>query len=652
MLEKTHPIHNPVHWVASESRNLPDVFLKRVQYSGARKAYQIKKNGQWQSTTWQQFYDKSAALATFLMAKGIKAGDKICIMGSTRPEWGLADMGGQLAGAVTIGAYPTLTPDQVAYIIEHSDSRFAIVEGHEEVVKLLHAADKVPTLEKIIVWNFDALPEALKKDPRVIALDTALATPADRAAIDRRVADIKPDDTAIIVYTSGTTGPPKGAMISHGNVLALIQGVETMMPIDGDDMTLNFLPMAHVAERIAGFYVRINSGIAAAYASSIPAVLDEVKEVRPTLFGSVPRIFEKAYARMMSEVEKMPPTRKKVFRYAEGVGRRVVQHWQKGEPVPFLLALQYKLVDRVIFSKIREVFGGRVKHFITGAAPISNEILEFFWAAGFPIYEVYGMTEATIYTHVNRFGNVRLGTVGKPIDIIQDRLAESGEILIKGPTIFKGYYKNPEATAEAIDAEGWLHTGDVGRKDADGYLRIVDRIKHIIITSGGKNITPANIEQEIKGQDPLISQVHAHGDRRAYLTAIVTIHPLEAIEWAKTKGLVEDPARAQAIVTELMSNPLARPAGLEELMKKVTSHPEVQERMVAATRRANEHLARVETIKKILILDRDFSLEEDEITPTLKVKRREVEKKYAPMFDRLYTESGFGLKVEDERLAG
>jgi long-chain acyl-CoA synthetase len=466
------------------------------------------------------------------------------------------------------------------------------------------------------------------------------------------VADINPEDMAIIVYTSGTTGQPKGAMISHHNILALLRGSQDLIPTDVDDVSYNFLPMAHVAERIMGFYLRIDSGIACAYASSVSAVLEEIKDVRPTVFGSVPRIFEKAYAKMMGEVAKAPPGKQKIFRWAESVGRDVVRKWQNGESIPLTLQIKYKLVDRLVFSKIREVFGGRVKFFITGAAPIALEILEFFWAAGFPIYEIYGMTEATITTHANRPGAVRLGTVGKRMPFIEERLADDGEILLRGPTVFQGYYKNPAATAEAINPEGWLQTGDIGRFDPDGFLRIVDRKKHIIITAGGKNITPANIEQEIKGREPLISQVHAHGDRRAYLTALVTVHPMEAIDWAKGKGLVKDPAKADAILAELVSNPLARPEGLAELMQTVTSQPEVQQRIVNAVRGANTTLSKVETIKKIYIHDRDFSLEEDEVTPTMKVKRKEVEKKYLPIFDRLYTEKGFGLTVESEDLRG
>ena len=404
--------------------------------------------------------------------------------------------------------------------------------------------------------------------------------------------------------------------------------------------------MAHAAERILAFWGRIDHGMATAYATSVPAVLEELKEVRPTLFGSVPRIFEKAYARLNAEVDKAPPARRRIFRAAEAAGLAVVEAWQEGKEPTFSQKLAYGLASRVVFSKVREVFGGRIKRFITGAAPIPRPILAFFWAAGLPIYEMYGMTEATVVTHGNRPGVVRLGSVGKAMSFVEDKIAEDGEILVRGPTVFKGYYKNPEATAEMIDAEGWLHTGDIGKKDADGFVYIVDRKKHLIITSGGKNISPANVENEIKASDTLISQVHAHGDKRSYCTAIVTIHPIEAVEFGKAKGYVED-AVADELRRALMASPLARPPGLDRVMTRVTADPEIRARVAAAVRRANTKLARVEGIKRVFLLDRDFSLEEDEVTPTMKVKRKNIEKKFMSTFDRLYDEKGFGISIEE-----
>jgi long-chain acyl-CoA synthetase len=404
--------------------------------------------------------------------------------------------------------------------------------------------------------------------------------------------------------------------------------------------------MAHVAERVLAFYGRINTGMSTYFASSIAKVLEEVVEVRPTVFGSVPRIFEKAYAKIMSTVDQAPPTRQRIFRWAEGVGREAVRLWQAGTPIPFGLKLKFAIADKLVFSKLRAVFGGEVRYFVTGAAPIAPDILEFFWAAGFPIFEVYGMTESTVITHANALGQVKLGSVGRPLGVVEDRIAADGEILVRSDLVFQGYYKNPEATAETI-VDGWLHTGDIGKKDEDGFVYILDRKKHIIITAGGKNLTPANIENELKASDPLISQAHAHGDKRKYLVALVTIGAGEAVDWARQQGLVDD-STANKHIKDLTDNPLGRTPALEALIREVTESPDVQQRVVASVRRANESLARVETIKKIHILDREFSVEEDELTPTLKMKRKNIEKKFAEVFDRLYDDDAFGLVIVSE----
>lgn len=645
-------IRKPAELLAKSSRTLPEMFLKRVERSQNKLAYMEKVNGNWVRRTYGFLYDQSARVATYLLRSGISLQEKVCIMGNTRPEWCICDLGGLLAGSVTVGAYPTLSAPQLKYILEHSDARYLFVEGKVEVEKVLDIKRDLPLLKEVIVWREEGVPFSSDK-PWLIPFRKILETLPDRTLIDARISEINPLDPAIIVYTSGTTGPPKGALISHKNIMTLLSGQNETIPFSENDITMSFLPMAHVAERVLAFYGRISAGIATAFATSIPAVLNEVKEIRPTLFGSVPRIFEKAYARIMGEVEKLNPRRKRIFRWAEGIGREVVRRWQKGEKIPLGLRLQYLLVSRLVFSKIREAFGGRADFFITGAAPIAYEILEFFWAAGIPIYEVYGMTEGTVVSHANRMGEVRLGSVGKPFSFVKDKIAEDGEILIRGDTVFLGYYKNPEATKETIDHEGWLHTGDIGYKDQDGFLYIRDRKKHIIITSGGKNITPANIEQAIKNQDPLISQVHVHGDRRPYLTALITIHPLEALEWAEAKGILHlPPAEIQALKTELTANPFFRSQSLAEIVRQVSHHPEVRNRMVEAVKRANEEFSRVEQVRRIYILDRDFSLEENEVTPTLKVKRKEVEAKFKEVFDRIYSDPHFSLEVMSPRDSG
>lgn len=644
-LDRSAPVQRPAVPVAAEARTIPDLFLRRVGATPAAFAWKTKRGGAWMGTTWSEAQRAAASLATYLIESGIGLGDKVCIIGSTRAEWCIADVGGMLAGAVTVGAYPTLAPAQLAYLLDHADVRIAIVEGNADFEKILELKRDLPKLERVVVWDTTRLEEALRTHDWLVPWSRVMATRADEAKVAERTSKIDPDGVAILIYTSGTTGPPKGAMISHDNVLTILRGT-SITPWDRDDESLSFLPMAHAAERVLAFYGRITYGICTSFASSVPAVLDELKEVRPTVFGSVPRIFEKAYSRILTEVGKAPPRRQRVFRWAESTALRVVRDWQRGEESPIHVRVQYEIANRLVFSRLREAFGGRVKQFITGAAPIPKPILEFFWGAGIPIYEVYGMTEATVVTHANAPGAVRLGSVGRALPFIEDKIAEDGEILLRGKTVFKGYYKDPAATKEILDEDGWLHSGDVGRKDADGFVFISDRKKHLIITSGGKNITPSNLENAVKAQDSLISSVHAHGDKRSYCSALVTVHPMEAIEWAKEKGIVGDPAKAEEMRLALMSNPLARPAGLDALMARVTAEPELRDRIVAAVKRANRELSRVEAIKRIHILERDFSLEEDEITPTLKLKRKNIEKKFAAVFDRLHSEDGFGITVE------
>ena len=634
------PWHNdqPTTSLADDARTLGDLFLRRVKADPDRPAFYRKHNGAWQTFTWSQTADQCRAFASWLHAHGLEVGDKVCIIGSTRVEWAVADLGGQIAGCVTFGAYPTLSPTQLAYVVNHSEAKVLVIENSEVLATVNEQRSEMPAVEHILIWD---APEAVVSGTTLWS--EVLATPPNDEAVAERQQKVDADSTAVIVYTSGTTGPPKGAMISHKNVLANLSGSAPWLDTRLDDSAMSFLPMAHVAERFFGFYPRVSTGVPCYFASSIPKVIEEVQEVHPTIFGGVPRIFEKAYAKMMGQVEKAPPARQRLFRWAERVGREVVRRWMAGEPVPWSLRTQYRLANRLVFKKIRNVFGGQVRYIITGAAPIAYEILEFFWAAGLKIYEGYGMTEATAVTHLNIQGNVKLGSVGLPMPGLEQKIAADGEILLRGDIVFQGYYKSPEATQETI-VDGWLHTGDIGEIDEDGFLYIRDRKKHVIITAGGKNITPANIENEIKASDPLISQAHVHGDRRKFLVALVTMGPSEAIEMAVARKMTtrED---ADRMLHALMADPLSRPDGLQALMAAVSELEDVRERIRAGVRRANEKLARVETVKRVFLLDRELSVDEDEMTPTLKIKRKNVEEKFTDVFTRLYDEASFGIEI-------
>ncbi|MEZ4465315.1 MAG: long-chain fatty acid--CoA ligase [bacterium] len=603
-----------------------------------RPAWFEKVDGRWTPTSWRRFAEGPMSWPPALRRLGLSPGDRVAIVGPTRAAWALQDMGAQLAGCVSLGIYPKQSVEQVAYVIGHSDARVVFVGDEAELDVVLAAVADLPGVEAIVPW--DAAWIEGRDEPRLRPLASLTGTPltpAERAQVE---AARGTDDTAIFVYTSGTTGPPKCAMISHRNILAVLGCQNDLGVFYQDDIALSFLPMAHVAERVLAFYGRINTGMPTAYATSTSAVLDELREVQPTVFGSVPRIFEKAYSRIQSDVAKAPPGKRRVFAWADRVGRARLARVLAGKPVPVGLRLKHRVADRLVFSKVRAAFGGRVRLFITGAAPTPMDVLEFFWAAGLPIYEVYGQTEATVVTHANTDGHVRLGTVGRALPPVEHRIAPDGEVLVRGPLVFQGYFKDPEATAAAIQ-DGWLHTGDIGSLDADGYLRITDRKKHIIITAGGKNLTPANIEAAVKTQDALISHVHAHGDKRPYVVALIAPSPLETLDFGLQRGLV-DKATVAALTAELMENPTGRSAALTAAMAPVVALPDFQARMKAAVVAGNKRLSQVEKIKRFKVLERDFSQEAGELTPTMKVRRKAIETAYAELLELIYTEPGVG----------
>jgi long-chain acyl-CoA synthetase len=632
----------PVRTVADRARTLGEMFYLRYARSAANPALFHKPHGEWVVIRWEELFDRSARVARGLRMLGLSRGDRVAVLGATQPPWAWYDLGAQLAGMVSFGIYPKQSIEQVRYLLEHSEAKVVLVGDEEELETVLAAAAGVRSLEAIVPWSVSLHERFAPRDPRVMSPERLEEAPLSIAEVLAIQDEIAPDDTAIFVYTSGTTGPPKGAMISHRNVLTLLTASASASEFRDSDISLHFLPMAHAAERVLGFYGRVNAGMPGAYAKSVGTVLEDLQAVRPTVFGSVPRIFEKAYAKISSEVEKRPPAVQRLFRWAFEVGKARLALSFAGKPIPVSLAARFAIADRLVFRRIRSAFGGRARLMITGAAPTAPAILELFWAAGLPIYEAYGMTESTVITHLNTRDATRLGTVGKVIAPSEHRIADDGEVLVRGPWVFKGYYKDPDASAEML-AGGWLHTGDIGTIDDDGFLKITDRKKHLIITAGGKNLSPANIEKAIKEQDPLISQVHAHGDRRAYVSAIVAPSPLETLEWGIAHGIGTDEEVA-ARRAELMANPAGRSAALNAAMAKVVAHPELRERMRQAVKRANERLAKVEQVRRFVILDRDFSQEEGELTPTMKIRRKELERKHAPLLDRMYAESGFAIE--------
>lgn len=595
------------------------MFLDRVAETPQKRAYSSFEGGRWKDFTWADYEAASRSFGLGLVELGLERGDVVAILGATRAEWATGDIGVLGVGGVTVGLYPTLMPEGIGsmrYILEHSEAKYVVVESTATLKeKIAPILGKIPNVRHIVVWDHDA--EAASLDPRVVSLADVLAKGAALHAREperwKHACDAaRPEDLALLIYTSGTTGQPKGAMLSHGNVFALQESLAKILPAEDPKggHTVSFLPMAHAAERCVAHYGRIRQGYATHFARSIDTLLDDIATARPTRFGSVPRIFEKVYAKVQGELDKQTGIKGAIARAVYQAGLDAAEARRKGRTPGLRTKLLARLFEKKIARPLQDRFGGQCGWFISGAAPIAVEILEFFDACGFETYEAYGMTETTAILTFNRPGTLKYGTVGKPIPDVEIRIADDGEILARGPNMFVGYFKEPEATAE-IFADGWLHTGDIGSVDADGFLRITDRKKNILVTAGGKNITPSNIENEVKNH-PLVSFCHLHADKRPFPTALICLDAEQLAAFAKERGL---DGRSGAELRE---------------------HPVVRAEIQAAIDKANAAFAQFERIKKFAIVPTEFSVEGGELTPTLKVKRREVDAKYASVLDRLY----------------
>ncbi|HEY1697264.1 MAG TPA: long-chain fatty acid--CoA ligase [Polyangiaceae bacterium] len=596
---------------------IPRFFLDRVAETPAVRAWTSFEGGAWQDATWADYERRARAFGLGLVAAGMKRGDTVAILGETSAHWAACDVGAIGAGGVTVGLYPTLAPEGVGsmhYVLDHSEARFLAVESTEVLAtKIAPILGKLPHLVKVIVWRCDAAARAI--DPRVESLEEAAARgdawhEGHPSAWREACLAAKPDDVALLVYTSGTTGQPKGAMITHRNVDAQTAAVAAVMPWKEDDAGISFLPMAHAAERCIGHYNRIRRGSPTLYARSLATLLEDIEVAKPTIFGSVPRIFEKVYANVRAEIAKLEPGMRAMAEKVLASGVAAGRAKRKGEAVDPETQMLAGIFDQQLGARVRARFGGRCRWLTSGAAPIAIEILELFDACGLPTYELYGMTETAGLLTGNTPEGVRFGTVGRAFPGVELRIADDGEVLARGANVFPGYFKEPAATAECL-VDGWLHTGDIGSIDADGFLRITDRKKNILITAGGKNITPSNAEAEVK-RDPIVSYCHMHADRRAYPTALVCL----------------DPERLAVFATE---NSLAGTTAAD-----LHGHEKVLARVQQAVDAANERLARYEQIRRFAIVPREFSVDGGELTPTLKVKRREVDRKYADVIEAMY----------------
>ena len=590
---------------------LSSMFWHRVESSGDRPAQQWKEGGAWHTRTWRETGDIVRELATGLLALGRRKDEAVGILSASRAEWVQADFAIFSVGGRTIPIYPTYPPDLIQYIVNDAEVKTLFVEDPGQLAKVLEVQGKMEGLEQIVVMQGD--PGAASG--RVMTWDALLRLGREsrerlRAELEARVAAVRPSDIATIVYTSGTTGPPKGVVQTHGNHMATLASAARMSGIEDGDTHLLFLPLAHSFARLESF-IGVHRGLTTAFAENIDKLRENLPEVKPHFICSVPRVFEKVYAGVIARAEAGPPLKRRIFHWAVGVGRRVSRLQQAGKPVPTLLGLQQRVAHALVFSKLHQALGGRLRFAVSGGAPLAKEIAEFFHAAGILILEGYGLTETCPSLTFNRLDHFKFGSVGQAQPGIEIKIAPDGEILARGGNIAQGYFKKPEATAEVFLADGWFATGDIGRIDEDGFLFITDRKKDLIVTAGGMNVAPQNIENLLKG-DPFISQAMVYGDQRPYPVALITLNPEELAKFAREQSIVDtDPA-------------------------SLVKNAKVVERVSRIVEGRNAELQSYARVKKFLILPGDFTVENGLLTPTLKVKRRVITDKNRELLDSLY----------------
>jgi len=566
-----------------------------------------KKDGRWTPISTEAFGAGVRAVSAALATLDVPGGGAVVLLSENRPEWPTIDFACQCHGAVLVPVFPTMVADQVEYIVRDCGATVAFASTPEQAAKLLKAQPKCPKLKHVFV--FDHAGGGGKPYAELVA-DGRRSHAADPSAFDARADARRPGDLATIIYTSGTTGEPKGAMLMQSNFVSNVLAGCSVLPFDGSAVALSFLPLSHVFERLIE-YCYYHRGATVAFAESIDKLRDNLGEVNPHLFGAVPRVYEKVYGRVMDKVDAGSPAKKRLFANAIAVGKEVLALRAEKKTPGGALALQHFLYERLVFRKIREALGTRFRFAVSGGAPLSRELAEFFWAIGVEVYEGYGLTETSPVIAVNGPAAWRLGTVGRILPGVECRIAGDGEILTRGPHVMKGYYGKPEATAEAIDPDGWFHTGDIGVIDGDGFLKITDRKKEIIVNSNGKNIAPAPIESALKA-DPFVGQPVVVGDRRKFLSCLIVPNFEKLRDWAKKNGL----------------------SGLSD--SELVEDPRVRQIYQGIVDRWNLDKPHEQVINAFKLLPAELTIEGGELTPTLKVKRRVVDQKYKPVIDGLY----------------
>jgi long-chain acyl-CoA synthetase len=606
-------MQNPI----SQSKTICEAYIRRTKSEGERVGFRYKKDGQWKEVTFSEHFETSKRLACGLLHLGLKKGDRVNILAQTSLHWSEFDMAILCGGGITVPVYPTSTPEDTTYIINHSEAQILFVDDFKNLQKIAEIAGSCSKLKKVIV-NFQVRAGDIKAPFEIIhwntLYDLGLNNEGSLAIrVEAIMKELRPEDIFTICYTSGTTGIPKGVVLTHAAVGSVMDDVETAMRghVTNHEQLLTFLPMSHIFgkwESLTPYYL----GWCCNFAESLDTLVANLSEVRPTLWVAVPRIFEKVYVKIQTQVEQGSSAKRKLFHWAIDVGKKVVELESKGKRPGLPLLLQYETAKRLVFSKIINRFGGRIKFCVSGSAPLAPEIQMFMHAVGIPVYEGYGLTETCAPVCVNLPEANKFGTVGRIFPEVLVRIADDGEILIKSQKNFKEYYKNPEATAEAI-RDGWFYTGDIGSIDADGYLRITDRKKDLIKTAGGKFIAPQKIENIAKGQK-ILSQIIVYGDQKPFAVALITLNQELAIQYAQSQKILYDQ------YTDLLKNP--------EMIRIVNDAMEA----------VNSHLARYETIKKYILVPKEFTVEDGDLTPSLKIKRKQICQKFKKELEALYEE--------------
>lgn len=590
---------------------IPSVFFEQANRLASHPLFWVKRQSVYHPMSWAQAREQVEALSAFLLSLGVQTGDRVVILSENRYEWGIADLAIQSVGAWTVPVYPSLTPNEIALILQDCQPVACVVSSGEQAKKLrAMASPATSTIQAVLVIDTVPLQPPLEQ-PWIQALVKGREAAGHyQQAMQQRLAALQPADTATLIYTSGTTGEPKGVMLSHRNFLSNVDACANAVPIGPDDRHLSFLPLCHVFERMAGWYLMLRAGASIAYADNMDTIPQNMLEATPTIMLGVPRFFEKLHARIQDGLAHAPPLKRRLFGWALGVGRRMAAYQLARKPAPPALRLQHALAGKLVYHKVRQRLGGRLRFFVSGSAPLSQPIAEFFYHLGVIILEGYGLTETSPVITVNRLEALKFGTVGLPLEGVEVRIAEDGEILTRGPHVMQGYYRKPEQTREVIQ-DGWFKTGDIGLLDADGFLAITDRKKDLIKTAGGKFVAPQKLEQRFIS-DPLIAQAFVYGDRQPYCVALIVPNIARLTEYAKAQGLSF--------------------RSFEELVKL----PAVLGLIWARIQALQQDLPGFEQVKAIALVGQEFTQAAGELTPTLKAKRAAIITRYEAMLRSLY----------------